>query len=206
APWVAPDASRRPPAGDPRPLRPAGPLPPRPSPRIADPGKRIGRDRANAIPIPGNRTRRASGMNSSGIAEWFADQFDTWSAILTVFLVILAVLVLNFAIRKGLDAYLRRPRGGDTMWRDAFLEALGPPLRGMAWIIGLTVAVRILEHDGELTLLNQFFPPVRDLAVIAVITWFLIRSVHRVERGLYARARAKGRELDVTASDAISKL
>ena len=145
-------------------------------------------------------------MNTPEIAEWFSDQFDTWSSIVIVFLVILAVLVINFAIRKGLDAFLRRSHAGDSVWRDAFLDALGPPLRGMVWIVGLTIAVRFLEHEGELTLLSQFFPPARDLAVIAVITWFLIRSVHRVERGLYARAQAKGRTLDVTASDAISKL
>src|SRR5690606_40060640 len=81
-----------------------------------------------------------------------------------------------------------------------------PPLRAMVWIVGLTVAVRALTHEEEASLLGQLFPPTRDLAVIAVITWFLIRSVHRVERGLYARAQAQGRELDVTASDAISKL
>ena len=145
-------------------------------------------------------------MNSSAIAEWFGDRFEDWSTVVIVFLVILAVLVVNLVIRKVLDAFLRRSRPGDTTWRDAFLDALGPPLRAMVWIVGLTVAVRALTHEEEASLLGQLFPPTRDLAVIAVITWFLIRSVHRVERGLYARAQAQGRELDVTASDAISKL
>jgi len=145
-------------------------------------------------------------MNSSAIAEWFGDRFEDWSTVVIVFLVILAVLVVNLVIRKVLDAFLRRSRPGDTTWRDAFLDALGPPLRAMVWIVGLTVAVRVLTYEEEASLLGQLFPPTRDLGVIAVITWFLIRSVHRVERGLYARAQAQGRELDVTASDAISKL
>lgn len=145
-------------------------------------------------------------MNMSAITEWFGDQYDTWMIIITVFLVILAVLVLNLVIRKTIDTLLRRSKGHDKVWRDAFLDALGPPLRGLVWIVGLTVAVRVLDREGELTLLNQLFPPVRDLAVIGVIAWFMIRSVHRVEGGLKAQAHARGRELDATASDAISKL
>jgi len=145
-------------------------------------------------------------MNSSAITAWFGDRFEDGSTVIAVFLVILAVMLANLVIRKALGTWLRRSRAGDTTWRDALLDALGPPLRAMIWIVGLTVAVGILAREEELGLLDQLFPPTRDLAVIAVITWFLIRSVHRVERGMYARAQARGRELDVTASDAIGKL
>src|SRR5690606_29832534 len=151
-------------------------------------------------------TRRHPGMNSSAITAWFGDRFEDGSTVIAVFLVILAVMLANLVIRKALGTWLRRSRAGDTTWRDALLDALGPPLRAMIWIVGLTVAVGILAREEELGLLDQLFPPTRDLAVIAVITWFLIRSVHRVERGMYARAQARGRELDVTASDAIGKL
>lgn len=47
-------------------------------------------------------------MNMSAITEWFGDQYDTWMIIITVFLVILAVLVLNLVIRKTIDTLLRR--------------------------------------------------------------------------------------------------
>jgi len=145
-------------------------------------------------------------MNTSAIAQWFGDQYEVWFPIAIVFLIVLSVLVLNLVIRKVLDAIVRRSKDGPKIWRNAFLDALGPPLRGMAWIVGLTVAVGILRREGELTLLGQFFPPVRDLAVIGVIVWFLIRSVQRVESGIYEQARRRGRQLDATATDAIGKL
>ncbi len=145
-------------------------------------------------------------MNTSAIAQWLGDRYGAWSSVITVFLIILSVLVLNLVIRKTLEAVVRRSKDGADIWRNAFLDALGPPLRGMLWIIGLTAAVGILDREGELTLLNQFFPPARDLAVIGVIVWFLIRSVQRIESGLHAQARRKGRPLDATATDAIGKL
>jgi MscS family membrane protein len=54
--------------------------------------------------------------------------------------------------------------------------------------------------------LAQFFPPTRDVAVIAVATWFLLRAVGRIEIGLRDQARERGQELDPTAADAIGKL
>src|SRR5690606_42156674 len=109
-------------------------------------------------------------MNSSAIAEWFGDRFEDWSTVVIVFLVILAVLVVNLVIRKVLDAFLRRSRPGDTTWRDALLDALGPPLRAMVWIVALTVAVRALTPEEEASLLGQLFAPARALAGIAVVT------------------------------------
>src|SRR3546814_5809426 len=74
------------------------------------------------------------------------------------------------------------------------------------WIIGLTVAVGLLTRDGDFTLLSQFFSPARDVAIIAIAVWFMLRAVSRIEAGLPEDARNKGRELDPTAADAIGKL
>jgi MscS family membrane protein len=46
----------------------------------------------------------------------------------------------------------------------------------------------------------------RDIAVIAVATWFLMRAVGRIEIGLQEQARERGQELDPTATDEIGKL
>jgi MscS family membrane protein len=74
------------------------------------------------------------------------------------------------------------------------------------WIVGLTLAVGFLTRGGGFTLLSQSFQPARDIAVIAVAVWFLLRAVGRIEAGLQAHARRKGQEIDPTAADAIGKL
>ena len=127
-------------------------------------------------------------------------------SIVYVFTVVFAVLVFNVVIRKLVTAYVTRADAAGSIWQSAILESLIAPLRGMLWIVGLTVAVRILTSDGELSLLAQLFPPARDVAVIAVILWFLLRSVGRVENALHLDARRKGQTLDPTAADAIGKL
>lgn len=140
------------------------------------------------------------------MSEWFQGNYGIVISISSTFTIILAVLVANFVIKKVMPALIARANARGGIWRSAILESLIAPVRGMTWIIGLTVAVRILTREGEFTLLAQLFPPARDVAVIAVIIWFLLRSVRCVENALRARARDTGQVLDPTAADAIGKL
>jgi MscS family membrane protein len=115
-------------------------------------------------------------------------------------------LILNGIIRRLLTSLINREEAGGNIWRTAVLKSLDPPVSGVVWIIGLTVAVGYLERGGGATLLSQFFPPARDIAVIAVVVWFLLRAVRHIEIALRARAQGKGHEIDPTAADAIGKL
>jgi MscS family membrane protein len=146
------------------------------------------------------------GMDLPDIAQWFGIHYGLWSSIAYAFALVLAVLVLNAVVNRVLRSFIRRADSSGGIWQSAFLESLSPPLRGVVWIIGLTAAVGFLTREGEMTILSQFFPSTRDVAVIAVVVWFLLRVIGRIEIGLQAHARKKGQELDPTAADAIGKL
>jgi MscS family membrane protein len=103
-------------------------------------------------------------------------------------------------------AFVARAKAAERIWRAAILESMIAPLRGLTWVIGLTVAIGILTQGGEFSLLSEFFSPTRDVAVIGIITWFLLRAVGGVEEALHVQARRKGQALDPTAADAIGKL
>lgn len=137
---------------------------------------------------------------AEGIAE------SQWADAIYTFLIVFAVLVLNTVLRGVLGILTRRAEQKPASWTTTLPEVIGPPLRGMVWVIGLTIAVRILTQDGEYSLLSELFPPVRDVATIALLAWFLLRLVRRVERNIVDKARREGRTLDPTAADAISKL
>jgi MscS family membrane protein len=122
------------------------------------------------------------------------------------FSVILAALLFNAFVARLLKPLIARSGSAGHIWRKAFLESLAAPLRAVVWIISLTIAVGILTREGGFTLLSKFFPPVRDVAVIAVAAWFLLRTVGRIEIGLREEAEERGQELDPTAADAIGKL
>src|SRR3546814_15731885 len=67
----------------------------------------------------------------------------------------------------------------DVCSSDLILEAIGPPLRGMLWIVGLTFTVSILTQAGDYSLLSELFPPIRDVTTISLLTWFLLSMVRR---------------------------
>jgi MscS family membrane protein len=145
-------------------------------------------------------------MDFSKLTVWFSDHYALWTNIAFAFLVILCVLILNAIIGRLVSSLVTREKKHGDIWRTAVLKSLNPPLSGVIWIIGLTIAVGFLERSGGATLLSQFFPPARDIAVIAVIVWFLLRAVRHIEAALQAQAKRRGQEIDPTAADAIGKL
>lgn len=145
-------------------------------------------------------------MDFSKLNIWFSGHYALWTNVGFAFLVILCVLVLNGIIGRLLTSLIKREEAGRRIWRAAVLKSLDPPLGGVVWIVGLTVAVGYLERGGGATLLSQFFAPARDIAVIVVIVWFMLRAVEHIEIALQARAQVKGHEIDPTAADAIGKL
>lgn len=138
--------------------------------------------------------------------HWVAAFDGYWSRAIFVFVIVFIVLAANAVLHRVLAAVARRADAKDHLWEEAFLNAASPPLRGVIWIAGLSIAVKLLNNDGQLSILSQIFPPLRNIAIIAVAAWFLLRVVGRVEYNVRARANKMGRELDPTAVDAIGKL
>lgn len=105
-----------------------------------------------------------------------------------------------------MTAFIERASAAGHIWQAAILESLLAPLRGLTWVIGLTVAIGVLTRGRDFSLLSEFFRPTRDVVVIGIIIWFLLRAVGGVEAALRAQAQRKGQTLDPTAADAIGKL
>lgn len=122
-----------------------------------------------------------------------------------VFLVVLVVVIANFFLRRLLNKLESRSQKTKTYWDDALIEAARKPVTIAAWIIGLSFAVDILQVETEVSLLD-FMDPVRIIGVIGCITWFVIRFINNVEKGIIAQKQARNEPIDVTTVDAIGKL
>lgn len=122
-----------------------------------------------------------------------------------VFLVVLAVVVANFFLRRVLNKLESRSQKTKTYWDNALIEAARKPVTIVAWIIGLSFAVEILQVETEVTLLD-FIDPVRIIGVVGCITWFVVRFINNVEKGIIAQKQAKNEPIDVTTVDAVGKL
>jgi MscS family membrane protein len=143
-------------------------------------------------------------LNVQTLSQWI--DWNHWSGALYVFAVIFIVLAANSAAHRIVMAIARRAEEKGRIWEEALFHAASPPLRGAIWIAGLSLAVGILNHDGKLSLLSEIFLPVREVSIIALAAWFLLRIVARIEHGMRLRASHQGQELDPTAVDAIGKL
>lgn len=142
------------------------------------------------------------------MTEKVGDLYAPWSVVINVFVIILAVLIINRIVQRVLRGIIKREDPAVAVWRHALLSALAPPLRATIWLVGLTIAANLLrDTDAEKpTMLSTLFPPARNVLAILVVAWFCLRVVGRVQENLHARADAKGEPLDPTASDAIDKL
>ena len=145
-------------------------------------------------------------MNFTDLQAWFSSHSALWGSIVFAFVIVLSILITNRILSGPIETFIRRAEASRNIWQMAIFGSLNPPVRGVVWIVGLTIVVGYLTRDGEFSLLSRFFPPTRDVAVIGVVVWFLLRAVGKVEAGLMAHARARRREVDPTAADAIGKL
>lgn len=124
-----------------------------------------------------------------------------------VLLIVVVTAVVALLVHLLLRKRYERPATSEHVWRDAILGALDAPLLTIVWLIGLTAAVDVfILRGGRFPLLVKVFPPTRDVAAIAAVTWFLIRMIDRVMGNYQAQARARNKELDETSTDAIGKV
>jgi MscS family membrane protein len=137
--------------------------------------------------------------------DWFTNGDAGWMLILQVFLVVFAVVLVNYFLRRILAKLEKRTESTQSPWGNALVAAARRPVTLMAWIIGLTFAVRII-YDSTAAAIFEFYEPVQTVGVVGCITWFLLLFIRSVQDGMVARQEARGQPIDRTTVDAIGKL
>ncbi|HNQ75831.1 MAG TPA: mechanosensitive ion channel family protein [Pseudothauera hydrothermalis] len=129
----------------------------------------------------------------------------TLMLIAQVFLVVLAVVVANFFLRRTLARLEARALQTSTPWDDALITAARRPLTWLAWIVGVAFAAQIVQAETD-TAIFQAVVPARTVGVIGCITWFLLQFIRNVQDGVMRQRLARGESLDRTTVDAVGKL
>lgn len=128
---------------------------------------------------------------------------DAW--VLQVFVVIFLTLVLAFVVKLVLGRLHRRFEKSDNPWDDAVVEALRAPMTVLIWVVGIAFAAQIVEKQSGAAIFAAV-KPMRDVGIIACITWFLVRLIKTAQANVVEANEAKGIELDYTTVDAVCKL
>ncbi len=137
------------------------------------------------------------------------DQFKflqgEWGWISQVFLVVLLAMVANFLLKRLLKRMRARLEQTRNLWDDALVRALERPLPWLVWVVGLAAAAQIVYLKTH-SALFAFVEPVRDVAVIVLLAWFLIRFINEAEQNILTQRQREGRSVDRTTVDAVGKL
>jgi len=134
-------------------------------------------------------------MQSVGLQAW----------VLQVFVVVLLTLVLVFVLKRMLSRLQAKLEATSNPWDDALISALRKPLTAVVWIVGIAFAIQIIEAETKAAIFGAI-EPLRDVGIIAGITWFLVGFIKNAEKNLVAAKEVKGKEVDRTTLDAIAKL
>jgi len=134
--------------------------------------------------------------------NWLKNSGD-W--VLQVFIVIFIALLINFFIKRVLRKLQLKLEQTHNPWDDSLVDALSRPLSLLIWILGISFAADIIYLKTQAVIFSAV-DPVRDVGVVFVITWFLLRFTHKVEANIIAYGTEKDEGVDVTTVDAIAKL
>ncbi|MEM7400625.1 MAG: mechanosensitive ion channel family protein [Pseudomonadota bacterium] len=147
-------------------------------------------------------------MNNFDLTKVFGDStlsmyFKPW--VLQVFIIVLAVLLINFAFKLFLAKLSTRAEETTNPWDDAFIAAVWKPFRLLVWVIGILFAAEIVASRSEAEIFNAIVP-IRNVTIIGMLAWFLIRFVTEFKQAYVKRKYAKGDKIDITTANALVKL
>ncbi len=92
-----------------------------------------------------------------------------------------------------------------TPWDEIVLDAARRPLTFLIWLVGLSLAIEIVAAESNATIF-KLITPVRDVGVVFVFAWFLVRIIAAAGKIIILGREAKRQEIDRTTVDAITKL
>lgn len=122
-----------------------------------------------------------------------------------VFVVVFATLMLDFIQKSILRRVHKRLEKTKTLWDDALVESIRAPLSLLIWIVGLAFAANIVRQLTDAAIFEAI-TPIREMGVIAVIAWFLLRFIKNAQANLIKQREEQGTEIDHTTVDAMGKL
>ncbi|MFC1750481.1 mechanosensitive ion channel family protein [Pseudomonadota bacterium] len=133
-------------------------------------------------------------------------KYIDWSEwAIQVFIVVFCTLLLDFFLKRLLNRMQRQVEKTTNPWDDALLSSVRRPLSVLVWVVGLTFAASIVDEISDAAIFSAIIP-LRDVGVVTVIAWFLLRFIRAAQNNIIAHRLENEIEIDHTTVDAIGKL
>jgi MscS family membrane protein len=108
------------------------------------------------------------------------DYFYTNLWIIQVFVVVLGTMVANFFVRRLLHKLEDKAQASNNLWDDTLIRSVKKPARLLVWIVGLFWAADVTRLESDAAIF-EFVEPARSVAVIFLISWWLVRVTREAE-------------------------
>jgi MscS family membrane protein len=126
---------------------------------------------------------------------------------ITVFLIVLAALLLDFVQRRLMMRLEKVVLETENRWDDAVFNAAIRPLSLLIWVVGISLAAQLIPLREDGGLLNaDLIIRVRQIGVLYAIVWFLYTFVRNVEKNIIENAKRDDREIDQTTVNALGRV
>ncbi|MBD2859092.1 mechanosensitive ion channel family protein [Spongiibacter sp. KMU-158] len=123
-----------------------------------------------------------------------------------VFVVVLIALFANLLAGRLLLRLAKRFEKTHNLWDDALLEASRRPIILMIWAVGASHVLEIIDASSDAPVFAMI-DPLRSVAVVAIIIWFLVSLIRQVEERLLSEDYTHNDEpIDRTTVMALGKL
>ena len=127
--------------------------------------------------------------------------------IVHIFGVIFVTVFINAILRVVLNRLNYKAELTANVWDDAVIFAGKRPLLLFVWVIGLSIAVEIVEKAN--TLSNELFEQtglVRQIAIILLLMMFLVRLIKNIEKNFLEKTDLKEVDADEVTVKVIGRL
>jgi MscS family membrane protein len=133
-------------------------------------------------------------------------RFSTdYSWVLQAFAIVLVTLLAGMVARRLLRGIAARSKATRTYVDDVLFESLVGPVRGLILIVGIAFAAHLVGRRTDSPLFDAV-DTMRDIGIIAMITWFVLRFVRLYESQYVVQRTEAGAAVDHTLVAAIGKL
>ena len=137
------------------------------------------------------------------------NEFVAWTGeygwVAQVFVIVLGTLIAGTLVRRAVLHLIERTKTTHNLVDDALFTALHGPARGLVWVIGLASAAYIAAAQTEAIVFDAL-PALRNVGVVGMLTWFLLRFAKGYEEFYIADQQARGELTDLTFVHAVGKL
>jgi MscS family membrane protein len=125
--------------------------------------------------------------------------------VVQVFAVVFVTLVAGTIVRRTVMHFIERTKATQNVVDDALCSALHGPSRGLVWVLGLTSAAYIAGAQTEAAIFDGI-PAMRNVGVVGMLSWFLLRFAKGYEELHIAEQRERGALTDLAFIHAVGKL